>query len=207
MPALVGAVLGLAAALVWPLPQAAAVSVAAHMLQALILLDGVPPLLAVALNRRPVPWPCGAAALAYALALWGWHAPAAFRAAAFDPVLRALMLASLLAAGTAFWLAVPRPGREASGLAWVFVTMLHGGLLGALITFAPADLYGAVCSANAWLDPAEDQQAAGLIMWIGGGTVTMAAGLGLVARLLVPGRAGPAGEVAGASAPPTSAGQ
>ncbi|MBF0394801.1 MAG: cytochrome c oxidase assembly protein [Alphaproteobacteria bacterium] len=206
--ALAASLLCLAAALVWPLPQAATVSVAAHMLQVLALLDLAPCLLAIALGPRRFPWPCGAAALAHAAVLWGWHAPAALRATALDAPLRTAMLATLLAAGAAFWLAVPRPGHEAPGLAWTFIAMLHGGLLGALVTFAPADLYGGVCSANAWLTPAEDQQVAGMIMWVGGGAVSMAAGLVLTARLLVPAM-GPAtiGEVQPASRDPTSPGQ
>jgi cytochrome c oxidase assembly factor CtaG len=58
--------------------------------------------------------------------------------------------------------------------AWhLFVTMMHTGILGALMTLAPKVLYQAqTATAAEWgLTPLQDQQLAGLIMWVPAGTV------------------------------------
>jgi cytochrome c oxidase assembly factor CtaG len=79
--------------------------------------------------------------------------------------------ASFLFTGWLFWWAVLRPGQGGvlqATLALLF-TVMHTGLLGALLTFARAPLY--------WSESRElwDQQLAGLVMWIPGGMVYLAA--------------------------------
>ena len=61
--------------------------------------------------------------------------------------------------------------------------MLHTGILGALMTLAPHVLYGAQTAgaARLGLTPLEDQQLAGLVMWIPAGTVYAAAALAFLA--------------------------
>jgi putative membrane protein len=68
----------------------------------------------------------------------------------------------------------------------VFMTLLHAGLLGALITLTPHPLYLTyLASTNALgLTPLGDQQLAGLLMWIPLGTFYLAAGLWLASRLV-----------------------
>lgn len=188
----------LLAAVAGPLRDMAAVSVAAHMVRVLLLIDVAPLLLLLAGARATRGgWPITATGAGYAVVLWAWHAPAAFRAAVLQPWLEAAALLSFLLAGLAFWAAFAsvRRGREGQGIVWAFVTMLHTGLLGAVVTFAPPAAYAAVCSANAVLTPAEDQQLAGLLMWVPGGGVHLIAALVLVARLVSPGRGDPDGEV------------
>jgi putative membrane protein len=64
---------------------------------------------------------------------------------------------------------------------FVFTTALQSGALGALITFAPTPLYPVyISTALAWhLTPLEDQQLAGLMMWIPGSLIYVLTALSL----------------------------
>ena len=64
-----------------------------------------------------------------------------------------------------------------------FLTMLHTSILGALMALAPRVLYVAQTRASeAWgLTPLEDQQLAGMVMWIPAGTIYAGAALALLA--------------------------
>jgi putative membrane protein len=71
-------------------------------------------------------------------------------------------------------------------LAGGFATLIHGGLLGALITLAPYPLYRWYHGRTepwGWT-PLEDQQLAGLLMWVLMGVIYFAACLLLASRLL-----------------------
>ncbi len=131
---------------------------------------------------RPVP-----ALAVNALVLWGWHAPAAFNAAVENDLIHAAEHASFLIAGFAFWWAVLHPARAdpmapvAIALASL-VTLIHSGLLGALIALSPVPLYAVYAGRGApWgMSQLEDQALAGLIMWIPAGFAYLGAGLGLL---------------------------
>jgi cytochrome c oxidase assembly factor CtaG len=95
--------------------------------------------------------------------------------------------------GTAvvFWWSAFGAGRRAmlgfgAGVGALFLTMLHTGLLGILITLAPAPLYPSYAAATPWLGlgPLEDQQLAGIVMLIPGGLAYLAGGLALLAAWL-----------------------
>jgi cytochrome c oxidase assembly factor CtaG len=125
------------------------------------------------------------ATLLHAAAIWAWHAPAAFDAVLESDVLHALEHASFLVTALLFWEAALHRARSVpmgygAGAFWVFVTLVHGGMLGAILTFAPAPLYTARGPAVFGLSPLEDQQLAGLIMWVPGGMVYLCAGLLLI---------------------------
>jgi cytochrome c oxidase assembly factor CtaG/mono/diheme cytochrome c family protein len=104
--------------------------------------------------------------------LWGWHAPPLFDAAVSNEALHALEHASMLGSALLFWwVVVPshRRRRLARGpdVAYVGAAAVQGGALGALLTFAPTPLYPAYAgSLRFGLTPLEDQQLAGLIMWV-----------------------------------------
>lgn len=68
----------------------------------------------------------------------------------------------------------------------ILVTLIHSGLLGALLTFAPVPLYDLDPAGPAsWgLSPLQDQQLVGLVMWVPGGMAYLLASLGLVAAWL-----------------------
>jgi putative membrane protein len=126
----------------------------------------------------------------HALALWLWHVPAWFEAALHNEGLHALQHASFLGTALLFWwsaLGVDARSRT-SGFAmlYLFTTMLHTGALGALLTLAPTPWYPSYAAATGalGLDPVEDQQLGGLVMWVPGSLAYLVAGLAVVARLL-----------------------
>jgi putative membrane protein len=123
------------------------------------------------------------ATLIHGVAIWAWHAPLAFDAAVIDVAVHRLQHLSFLLSAIIFWWSALR--RSNSGVAaWhLFVTMLHTSVLGALMTLAPRVLYASrsVTAAEWGLTPLEDQQLAGLIMWVPAGTVYAGAALALSA--------------------------
>lgn len=186
--ALHGAMLVAGLALFGPLDELAERSAAWHMVQHMLLMVVVAPLLVLArplpqwravlgarfdglwrglhrFSRRPM-----ACALVHAAAIWFWHAPGPYVAALESPLWHVLEHASFLFTGWLFWWSVLRPGRVgtlAAAGALLF-TVMHTGLLGALLTFARVPLYGVAQSAQSAL---ADQQMAGLLMWVPGGLV------------------------------------
>jgi putative membrane protein len=125
-----------------------------------------------------------------AVVLWIWHAPGLFQTALGSEAVHALQHLSFLSSALLFWWALihGRQGRMGYGPAvlYLFATSLHSGALGALLTFAPAPWYPAYGgSAAAWgLTAVEDQQLAGLIMWVPAGAMYLLAGLALFASWL-----------------------
>ena len=89
---------------------------------------------------------------------------------------------SFLFSATLFWWALihGRWGRLGYGAAigYVFVTAAHSGALGALITFAPNVLYPVYATKG--FDALDDQQLAGLIMWIPAGELLTIVAVGLM---------------------------
>jgi putative membrane protein len=134
---------------------------------------------------RPLP-----AAVLHALALWLWHVPAAFNAAVASYTVHALEHSAFLGTALLFWRAIldGRSTRRAGpALGASFATLMHGGLLGALITLAPYPLYAWYHGrTELWgFSALEDQQLAGLLMWVPMGIVYLAACLVLASRLVV----------------------
>jgi putative membrane protein len=131
-----------------------------------------------------------AALLAHGLAVWIWHLPSWHEAALRSEGVHLIQHLSFFWTAALFWWAVVhgRYGRIGYGVAVVFVfaTAVHTSVLGALITFATRvwyPLYGD--RARAWgIVPIEDQQLAGLIMWVPAGALLMVIGLGLFAAWL-----------------------
>jgi cytochrome c2 len=121
--------------------------------------------------------------LLHAAALWAWHVPALYDAAIHSEALHALEHACFFVSAGLFWWGITRGryGRLGYGSAvlYVFATAMHSGLLGAALTLSPRAWYPAhAATTGAWgLSPLEDQQLAGLIMWIPAGVVFVAMGL------------------------------
>lgn len=113
------------------------------------------------------------ATLLHGAAIWLWHAPALFDDAVVNTALHRLQHTSFLLTAILFWWAVLRRSDYGAACGHVFVTMTHTGLLGALLALAPRVLYPAqTAGARAWgLTPLEDQQLAGLVMWVPAGTL------------------------------------
>jgi putative membrane protein len=182
------------AALLSPLHHHAEERLWAHMVQHELLMVVAAPLLVLgrpleiwtwALPRawRPVArltQPLGDTGLAWALhaaAIWIWHVPTLFEAALANPWLHAAQHASFLGSALLFWWSLFAPGpRQLAGMASLFTTMLHTGALGALMTLARASWYPGFSL--------EDQQLAGLVMWVPAGLAYPFAALVLGSRWL-----------------------
>jgi cytochrome c oxidase assembly factor CtaG len=106
-----------------------------------------------------------------------------------------------------FWSALidGRYGRAGYGVgvAFVFFTMLYSGLLGAVLSLGDHALYAHAGPTLRWgLDPVDDQQRAGLLMWVPAGVIMTAVGLAILAAWL-----GQSAVRAGRSAYPSLAGR
>jgi putative membrane protein len=127
--------------------------------------------------------------LFYAAALWIWHIPVLYDLALAHEAVHVIQHLCFFATATVFWwgIAHGRHGRAGYGAAviYVFATAVHGGLLGALLTVAPRVWYAPYLSAHpAGLTALEDQQLAGLLMWIPASLTFAAGGLALFAAWL-----------------------
>ena len=124
----------------------------------------------------------------HAVALWGWHVPAAFQSTLTSEPLHWLQHITFFVAAVVFWHSVLTPGArsERSGLAFlsIFTTAMHTGVLGALLTFSSTQWYPAYTGFGG-LTALEDQQLGGLIMWVPGGMAFLIGGLAIGARWLV----------------------
>jgi len=137
----------------------------------------------------------GPATLLHGAAVWVWHAPVAFDAALADAWIHRAEHVSFFATGLLFWAMVLRADRRpadaggdlapmAAAGALLF-TLMHSGLLGCLLAFAPTPLYAYGMRPTAWgLDPLSDQQLAGIVMWVPIGFAYIAAALILLGRWL-----------------------
>jgi putative membrane protein len=111
--------------------------------------------------------------LAFALVLWGWHAPALYDAALASPAVHALEHLTMLGAAVLFWRVPLAPRAGALAAPYLFLGGAQCTALGALIAFATAPLYAAYASALGGA-ALEDQQLAGLLMWVPSGVVYLA---------------------------------
>jgi cytochrome c oxidase assembly factor CtaG len=182
----------LLAALASPLDAASGDLSAAHMVQHMLVMNLAAPLLVlgspgpVMLHGVPAPYrrslgrlwrrltPSGPVLpwVLYAGVLWGWHLPPPYEAALRHPAVHDLQHLTFFATGFVFWRAVlDRAGRRLGpgvALVYLFTTSLHATVLGVFMALAPRPWYpGYLGRTEAWgLTPLEDQQLAGLIMWM-----------------------------------------
>jgi putative membrane protein len=123
-------------------------------------------------------------------ATWIWHAPPLYEWAVRNEAVHAVQHLFFIGTSALFWwgLLYGRYGRVGYGAAvfYVFTTTVHTGLLGALITFARAPLYPTYSDVAAvhHVDAINDQQIAGLLMWVPAGIVLTGTGLALFAAWL-----------------------
>jgi PQQ-dependent catabolism-associated beta-propeller protein len=206
----------LAGAVVSPLHAAGERSFAAHMLEHELLMLVAAPLLVlsrpigIALWALPERWRIGlgraglnaswqtvwkaltaplVATVLQAIALWGWHAPAAFDLALANAGWHVAQHLSFLVTALLFWWSVLRAHRTRPGLAvgCLFATAVISGALGALMAISASPWYAgyAKLGLDAFgLSPVEDQQLAGLLMWVPGGLVHAGAGVALLGGAL-----------------------
>lgn len=136
-----------------------------------------------------------AATAVHAAAIWVWHLPGAYSAALRSEAAHALQHASFLGTALLFWWAVLSPRarrRPGAGVVALFLTALYTAVLGALLATADRPWISEYLATTApWgLMPLEDQQLAGLVMWVPGSVAYAAAALWLLSgRLRAPRRA------------------
>lgn len=158
-----------------------------------------------AVSARPVAaifaWSTGAvvATVVQAAVLWLWHMPALFDLALAREGWHAAQHLCFIVSALLFWTAMlGRRGAGASALGdrgraafCLLVTSFVTGALGALMAFSVSPWYAGYARlglAPLGLTPAEDQQIAGLIMWVPGGLVHLVVALALARTLLTPQR-------------------
>jgi putative membrane protein len=126
----------------------------------------------------------------HAIAIWLWHAPALYQATLDSEAVHTLQHLSFLGTALLFWWTVlrwreGRLGRPAAVLS-VFTTSVHTSLLGALLAFSSSLWYPLYATRTIpWgLTPLEDQQLAGLIMWVPASLAYLIAALLIIASWL-----------------------
>ncbi|WP_409192713.1 cytochrome c oxidase assembly protein [Bradyrhizobium sp. RDM4] len=137
--------------------------------------------------------PVSATAL-HGLALWIWHAPPLYAWALENVAVHRLQHVSFFATALLFWWVLfygRGPGRSARlrdgiGIACLFVTVLHSGVLGALLTLSTRVWIPGqgVLAADFGLSKLEDQQLAGILMWVPMGALYTGAALVFAYRWL-----------------------
>src|ERR1051325_10888725 len=147
---LAGGWLALTGALATPLDELAETSLSAHMLQHEILILVAAPLLALGRahhlllavlprSRRGSLWhdvrsmrvSTAIACILHALAVWIWHLPALYQAAAAQPFVHIAQHASFLGTALLFWCAVlDRRRRYGAAALYTFATSAHMGQVG-----------------------------------------------------------------------------
>jgi cytochrome c oxidase assembly factor CtaG len=129
------------------------------------------------------------ATVLHAATIWAWHAPLFFDAALANPWLHMLQHVSFLVGAILFWWAILRVSCEQLSVSalHLFMTMIAVSALGALIALSPHLLYVTYRGhAEAFgLTSLDDQQLAGLIMWIPGCAIYAAAALIFFGRWIV----------------------
>jgi putative membrane protein len=131
------------------------------------------------LVRPLAAWPLGVGAMIV------WHVPALFNAALASESLHIFQHLSFLVTGTIFWWPILHPMEERrlaalGGIAYLFSACVACSLLGAVLAIArpgfypvylnPVDRSGIVSLVrDGWgLDPKNDQQLGGMLMWVPG---------------------------------------
>jgi putative membrane protein len=129
--------------------------------------------------------------LSFTIAFWVWHAPRLFESALRDERVHALEHLGFLLAAMLFWQVLLKhtgPNHVHYGMAvpFLFATCLQSTLLGALMTFTSQPWYPYYTDrVTAWgITPLQDQQLAGLIMWMPGSLVFTLLTIGYFAAFL-----------------------
>lgn len=133
------------------------------------------------LTSIPIAWAL------HAVAIWMWHLPALYDQTLTSSAAHAAQHASFFATAMLFWWSITRArGARAAGVLALFTTAVHTGALGALIALSRTPWYPRYGEASrAWgLTALEDQQLAGLIMWMPATIAYVAGALWLAAGWL-----------------------
>lgn len=132
---------------------------------------------------------------AHVATLWLWHVPRFYEAALRSPAIHVAEHVSFVATALLFWWVVldHRALRAGTTVVLLFTAALQCTLLGALLTMARHPWYTSHAAfTHAWgLTALEDQQLAGVIMWVPGGLAYLLAAIARLAPSLREAAAGP----------------
>jgi putative membrane protein len=119
------------------------------------------------------------ATIVHGAALWAWHMPALYRLALDSIGWHRVEHLLFTLTAMMFWWSLARGQSDAAKIGSLFITALHSAMLGLLLTLSPRLWYrGQSAVAADWnLTPLQDQQLAGLVMWIPMGAVYTIAAL------------------------------
>jgi putative membrane protein len=116
--------------------------------------------------------------IVFTTAMWLWHAPILYQAALHNGFIHMLEHLTFIITAMLFWWVLfkhtqPDHLHYAMTIPFLFLTLLQSGIFGALMTFTSQPWYpDYAASVTRWgLTPLQDQQLAGLIMWVPGGAV------------------------------------
>jgi putative membrane protein len=137
----------------------------------------------------------------HAAALWSWHLPWLYDQVLSNVIMHRLQHVSFFVSAVLFWwpLFYGRQGRRGYGVAvaCLFFTSLHSAVLGIFLTlsrqlwYPQQGIFAEICG----LTPLEDQQLAGLVMWVPPGFIYLGVALFFAARWISStSDASPAGE-------------
>jgi putative membrane protein len=125
----------------------------------------------------------------HAATLLVWHAPMLYNRSVESDTVHAVQHTTFLVTGLIFWSAMLCPRRRATALAaplWLFATATLTGGLGALLVLSPSPLYSVYALPHATgLSPLEDQQIAGIIMWMPGTLAYLIVSTAILGKLLI----------------------
>jgi putative membrane protein len=126
------------------------------------------------------PW---GATVVHAVALWSWHLPWLYDQVLSNIVMHRLQHVSFFVSAVLFWwsLFYGRAGQRGYGVAvaCLFFTSLHSAVLGIFLTlsrqlwYPQQGIFAEICG----LTPLEDQQLAGLVMWVPPGLIYLGVAL------------------------------
>jgi putative membrane protein len=197
----IGAILMLILALVSPLDALSGELFSAHMVQHLILILATAPLLVLSDFQLAFLWtlPRGQAQtigssanqtrrsvlthpvfvwILFTATMWIWHASTLYESALRNEGIHTLEHLLFLFTAILFWWVLFKHTRPdhlhyAMTVPFLFLTVMRSGILGALMTFTSQPWYATYASSTPhWgLTALQDQQIAGLIMWMPGGAV------------------------------------
>jgi cytochrome c oxidase assembly factor CtaG len=127
----------------------------------------------------------------FAATLWTWHHPALYQAALRDPLLHDAQHVSFFVVSCLYWRAcLDRHGAHrlspVMAVPYLFTTSVHASALGVFLALSTRVWYADYAArAPAWdITPLEDQQLAGLIMWMPSCLVYPAVAAALLGRWL-----------------------
>jgi putative membrane protein len=145
------------------------------------------------LTRPVVAW------LLHAVIVLAWHHPALFQRTLQSEWVHVTQHVTFFGSALVYWAALGVQGGTSrlpipAGVLYLFTTGIYGAALGALFTVSRELFYPAYArSAIAWgITPLQDQQLAGLVMWVPAGFVYVGAAVWLLSVMLRDQRSAPA---------------